>query len=79
MTNSIQTSSQINFIEKDQDWANETTRYWFSVNGENYCMADNNGSVSLLDSEGYPIDDCNDHSNIKDLLTHHYQKHVMDH
>lgn len=61
------------FLTKEQDWQNETTRYWFLVNGENYCIADNNGDLTLLDSEGYPIDDCNDHEGIKDALTKEYK------
>lgn len=69
---------KIEFIEKDQDWQNETTRYWFSVNNENYCIADQNGETSLLDSEGCQIEDCNDHDNIKDALLPEYEKHIMD-
>ncbi len=68
----------IEFIEKEQDWQNETTRYWFSVDGESYCIADTNGETTLLDSEGYPIDDCNDHDKIKDALLPEYEKRINE-
>lgn len=68
----------IEFIEKDQDWQNETTRYWFSVNDESYCIADSNGETSLLDSEGYPIEECNDHDGIKAALLPEYEKCTND-
>ncbi|BDM66254.1 hypothetical protein NFHSH190041_37060 (plasmid) [Shewanella sp. NFH-SH190041] len=68
----------IKFIEKDQQWQNEQTVYWFSVNEENYGIADQGGDLTLLDFEGYPIDECNDHENIKAALIPHYEKHIMD-
>ena len=68
----------IEFIEKDQVWQNETTRYWFDVDGVTYCIADNNGDLKLLDSEGFPIDDCNDFGSIKEKLTPLYLEHVLD-
>ncbi len=46
---------KIKFIDKEQDWANETTRYWFDVDGEDYCIADQNGDLTLLDCDGCPI------------------------
>jgi hypothetical protein len=64
----------IKFLSKENDTQNETIRYWFSVNGENYCVADKNGELSLLDSEGFPIDSCNDHENILSTLISHYEK-----
>ena len=45
---------EIKFIDKEQDWANETTRYIFDVGGEEYIMADQNGDFTLLDSDGCP-------------------------
>jgi len=35
-----------------QDWENETTRYLFIVDGEEYCLADQNGDFSLFDCDG---------------------------
>jgi len=45
---------KIQFIDKEQDWENETTRYWFNVDGDDYCIADQNGEFTLLDSDGCP-------------------------
>jgi hypothetical protein len=45
---------EIKFVEKEQDWVNETTRYWFDVGGDKYCIADQNGEFTLLDSDGCP-------------------------
>lgn len=60
----------ITFYETEQDWPNETTRYWFEVSWTDYrtpdeqmesmfCIADQNGDYTLLDSDGCPIDECN--------------------
>jgi len=68
----------IEFIEKDQIWQEQQTTYWFSVDGVEYAIADQEGSLGLLDSSGYPIDDCNDHDNIKDALISEYKKHIDD-
>ena len=46
---------KIKFIDKEQDRANETTRYWFDVDGDDYCIADQNGDLTLLDCDGCPI------------------------
>lgn len=43
------------FIEKDQDYQNETTTYWFNVDGETYGVSDRNGQLSIVDSENYPV------------------------
>lgn len=70
--------SNITFIEKDQIWQDETTNYWFEVDGINWAILDNNGEIKLLDTDGYPVEDCNDHDNIKDLLFPEYEKHIND-
>ena len=49
---------EVEFINKEQDWANETTRYWFTVLDrcpphDSYCIADCNGETTLLDREIY--------------------------
>lgn len=51
----------IKFIEKEQIWDLEQTRYWFDVDGVEWCLADENGDISLLDKNGEEIIDCNDH------------------
>ena len=71
-------NKQINFIEKEQDWSNETTRYWFEVDKDYYCIADQNGELTLLDSEGYPIEEQNDHDKIKQALLPHYEQCLAD-
>jgi hypothetical protein len=58
----------VKFLEKENDYNNETTRYWFNIDGVNYCLADQYVEIQLLDSEGYPIDPYNDHENILDTL-----------
>ena len=59
--------------EIDQNWQNETIKYWFTVNGEYFCIADNCGELTLLDFEGYPIDACNDQEGVKDSLIPEYE------
>ena len=58
----------------DQVWQDETTNYWFLVDGESYAVSDNYGLIRLLDCDGYPIEGCNDHDRILDKLTHHYEQ-----
>jgi len=55
-------------LETDQNWNDETTVYWFDVNNTTYGISDSNGEMTLVDYEGYPIDECNDHEGIKGLL-----------
>jgi len=57
-------------ISTERDAQNETTFTWFKVAGESWGIAANDdGSVQLLDSEGYGIDECNDHDGVKLLLS----------
>ena len=67
----------IKFNEKENSQANDTTRYWFEVDGADYCIADKNGDLSLLDCDGCPIEECNDHDGIKDALIPHYKIEAM--
>ena len=51
---------EVEIINKEQDWANETTRYWFTVLDrcpphDSYCIADCNGETTLLDRDGFPL------------------------
>lgn len=64
----------IKFIEKEQIWDLEQTRYWFDVDGVEWCLADENGDVSLLDKNGEEIIDCNDHEGIKQKLIPQYEQ-----
>jgi hypothetical protein len=63
--NIMTTASLINI---DQNMQDETTNYWFDVNGESFALSDCNGDVQLLDCDGCPVEDCNDHDGIKQLL-----------
>ena len=53
----------------DQHWAEECTNYWFDVNGENYAVSDCNGVLRLLDCDGCPVEACNDHGGLLEILT----------
>lgn len=66
----------IELTTKEQIWQEESTRYWFNVDGEEYAINDNCGDLTLLDHEGYPIEECNDHKNIMAALLPHYQSNV---
>lgn len=68
----------IEFVEKDQQWQNEQTNYWFMVDGESWAISDSNGTLQLLDCCGYPVESCNDHGRLLDTLTPHYEDHIDD-
>ena len=56
-------------IETTVDTQNENTTYWYLIDGESYGLCINtDGTSQLLDSEGFPVDECNDHDNIKTML-----------
>jgi len=59
---------KIGFILKETIHQDEQIRYWFEVAGEGYCLCDEKGALNLEDSEGYPIEECNDHDGIKNAL-----------
>ncbi|WP_335914960.1 hypothetical protein [Shewanella algae] len=69
---------EIKFIEKDQVWQSETTNYWFEVDGVIWAVSDCNGELKLLDSEGYPVEPCNDKEFVLDALKSHYEQHILD-
>lgn len=43
------------FIEKENIWQHEQTRYWFDVDGETYAVAESGSDKQILDSDGYPV------------------------
>lgn len=59
----------IKFTEKNQDWENETTEYWFDVDGVSYCLADNNGDLSLLDSGRHNVNNDSLLATLSDIYT----------
>ena len=42
-------------VSVDQNLSDETTTYWFYVDGETYGVVDCNGKRSLVDCDGYPV------------------------
>jgi len=49
--------SKSNLIEKEQDWANGATRYWFGVGGEYYAVVESAGQSTIIDSYGDEVYD----------------------
>jgi hypothetical protein len=62
------TTRTADYITTEQNVQDETTNYWFLVEGESYALSDCNGDLKLLDCDWCPIEECNDHENIKQLL-----------
>lgn len=69
---------QIKYIDKEQDWVNETTRYWFNVDGDDYCIADQNGELTLLDCHGGAAMFSNRDYYIYNVLISEREKHIND-
>lgn len=47
----------ITYSDKDQNWANETTTYWFDVDGVDYGVVEGgpDSTSEYVDTEGFPI------------------------
>ena len=46
------------YTTKDQNWNDETTTYWFDVDGETYGVVDaGHDGKSVVDCDGVPSDD----------------------
>ena len=50
----------INYLAKDQNWADATTTYWFDVDGEEYGIVEDDGQGShhlttVVDWDGCPV------------------------
>jgi len=43
------------FTEKDQNWQNEQTIYWFDVDGETYGVSESGPHSQILDCDGCPV------------------------
>ena len=53
------TNNKADFFEKDNNYQDENTIYWFHVSGEfngQYGVCDHNGDLSIVDSECYPVE-----------------------
>jgi len=68
----------IEFVEKDQNWQEEHTMYWFEVNGESWGVRDKLHGKDLIDCDGCPVEACNDHDGVLELLLPHAEKHLLD-
>ena len=47
----------IKFVEKEQVWQNEHTRYWFDVDGEMYAIVECGSDFSVIAEDGDDIYD----------------------
>lgn len=66
----------VEFIEKDQIYQNETTNYWFTVNGERWAISDCNGELTLLDCDGCPC--AHNYPEIFNLLADEYTNYISE-
>ena len=44
----------LTFVAKDQNWADESTTYWFDVDGEMYGVVESCGESTIVDCDGCP-------------------------
>ena len=58
----------VEFIEREQIWQDETTRYWFRVDGENYAVAESGPETSILGQDGDEILDRVLEAHLRQLL-----------
>lgn len=49
--------SKTTFIEKEQDWDNEATLYWFDVSGGLYAISESGGRATIIDGYGDDVID----------------------
>ena len=48
---------KIKFIEKEQDWQDGATRYWFQVDGEEYAAVESGGRTTIINKYGDDVYD----------------------
>jgi len=53
---------EIEHKNTDQNWQEQSTTYWFDVDGESFGLCDKGygGETRLLDCDGCPVEECND-------------------
>ena len=44
----------VTYLSKDQNWADESTTYWFDIDGETWGVVESCGESSIVDCDGYP-------------------------
>ena len=59
---------KIQFFEKEQDWQNEETRYWFDVDGEQYAVVESGSGSSIIDGDGDEVYDRDLEAKLESLL-----------
>ena len=47
--------TKLTFQSKDNNFANESTTYWFDVNGEMYGVVESCGETSFVDCDGSQV------------------------
>jgi len=55
-------------IAVDQNMEIETTNYWFEVDGQDYAISDCNGEFTLIHCDGFLVNDCKYHQDLKNIL-----------
>jgi len=73
--------------EIEQVWQEETTKYWFYikvvegdqvVDDDEVALCDCNGQLSLIGSDGYPVEECNDYLGLLPQLRTRYDLIVRE-
>lgn len=69
---------KVTFLDKEQDYQNETTQYWFELEEETelgniFAIYDTNGRLSLIAENGESLEEWYDHDRIKDMLVTEYE------
>ena len=61
---------EIEYKNKDQNWQEQSTTYWFDVDGESFGLCDKGygEETRLLDCDGCPVEECNDRGGILRIL-----------
>ena len=62
------TTRTANHITTDVNTQDGSINHWFEVDGQEYALCEFDGGLRLLDCDGRPVEDYNDHDNIKQLL-----------
>ena len=44
----------VTYLSKDQNWADESTTYWFDIDGETWGVVESCGESSIVDCDGCP-------------------------
>lgn len=53
------------FIAAEQIWQDEQTRYWFELDGAEYCVAESGPTVTYLRGDGDEINNAADRERVR--------------